>query len=495
VTFLSQPDSYGPQIERIDRITTHISHLFLVGGRVYKLKRAVKLPYVDFSTLDSRRIACEREVSLNRHTAPDLYERTLAITKNAHGKLMFGGEGEVVDWVVVMRRFEKDCLLDDLARRGPLRPEVLKALGDVIAEFHARAEPGQGYGGASAMRAIIDGNSVSFAACQGHVFEKDSIDRLQRVCYEQLERISPLLDARRRTGKVRVCHGDLHLRNICLIDGHPVLFDCIEFSDSLSNIDILYDLAFLLMDFAHRGLKGDANAVFNRYLDRSDEDGGLAALPLFLAIRAAIRAHVIASSGDVSDGIAEARSYVRLALELLQPKASRLIAIGGLSGTGKSTLAYRLAPDFGQTPGARVLRSDVVRKQLFGEHPETRLPAEGYDRTVTRRVYDRLAIDAEKLLLSGQTVIVDAVYARPDERDAIKAVAEKAAVQFTGIWLEGDTEILAHRVSGRRNDASDADISIVRRQADYDIGPIDWYRIDASSPAADVAAAVNRKIR
>ncbi len=494
VALLSRADTYGPRVESVERITTHISHLFLAGEHAYKLKRAVRRPYLDFSTLDARKTACERELELNRRAAPDLYEKILAVTRSTDGALALEGQGATVDWLVVMRRFDQDCLFDRLACRGGLTPEILRALGDSIAEFHARAEPRKGFGGASAIRKIIAGNARAFADCPGEIFQTAAIDRLQRSCNDRLNAVAGLLDRRRDDGKVRVCHGDLHLRNICLIEGRPVLFDCVEFSDELITIDVLYDLSFVLMDLLHRGLKTDANLVLNRYLDRSDETGGLAALPLFMALRAAIRAHVTASTGNSTADRAEAQDYLDLSRKLLAPASPRLVAVGGLSGTGKSTLAYRLAPSCGLAPGARVLRSDVVRKRLFGVAPETRLGPDGYEQGVTERVYRALATEAAAVLAAGQAVIVDAVFARPDERAAIRAVATNAGLPFTGLWLEGPTATLERRVAGRRGDASDADLTVVQQQAGYDAGQLDWRRIDASGPIDDVATEAERNI-
>ena len=226
-----------------------------------------------------------------------------------------------------------------------------------------------------------------------------------------------LLDRRRANGKVRRCHGDLHLRNICLFDDKPTLFDCLEFSDALASIDVLYDLAFLLMDLEHRGLAEFANVVLNRYLDLTGEDDGLAAMPLFLSLRAAIRAHVTATAMDQAaaaerkqEPAAEARSYLSLAARLLRPRPRRLVAIGGLSGSGKSTLATALAPAI----GARVLRSDVIRKRLFGVTPETRLPAHAYAAEISRLVYETLRQRAAAALASGYSVIIDAVSLKPE---------------------------------------------------------------------------------
>lgn len=295
VAFLSRGDAYGPGIDHVEHLTTHISHIFLAGEHAYKLKRAVRLPYLDFSTTARRHRFCEQELALNRRTAPELYQRVVAVTRGDGGKLELGGPGSPVDWLVVMRRFGQDCLLYDCATTSRLSPEMLRSLAAEIARFHGLAETIPGAGGADAVDAIIAGNVQAFTALPPGAFDSASVERLWERSRQQLAAVAGLLDARRDAGKVRRCHGDLHLRNICLIDDRPVLFDCIEFSEILSDIDILYDLAFLLMDFVHLGLGAEANAVFNRYLDLSGDDAGIPALPLFMSLRAAIRAHVTAT--------------------------------------------------------------------------------------------------------------------------------------------------------------------------------------------------------
>jgi aminoglycoside phosphotransferase family enzyme/predicted kinase len=494
VAFLSRPETYGTEIGTVDRLTTHISHIFLAGLCAYKLKRAVRLAYVDFSTLEARRASCDREIALNRRTAPELYLGVVAVVRTDSGVLQLGGQGVAVEWLVAMRRFDQDCLLDNRVAVARLSPETLRCLADEIAQLHRAAEKIADCGGAGAMRAIIVGNTLAFASARSGAFDLAVIDRLQQQCGAHLDAVADLLDARRRGGKVRRCHGDLHLRNICLIDGRPILFDCIEFSDALSMIDVLYDVAFLLMDLAHRRLDAEANVVFNRYLDVCDEDEGLAALPLFLALRAAIRGHVTAAAAGDDAHLAEARSYVDLALRLVEPEKPRLVAIGGLSGTGKSTLARQLGPGLARSPGARILRSDVIRKSLFGLAPEARLGPEGYTEEVTARVYARMFALSQRVLQSGRSVIADAVFARPEERRSIADCARKARVPFSGLWLEAPAEVLERRVAQRRGDASDADVTILRRQLTYDLGSIDWTRIDVSGDGDEVARSARRQI-
>jgi aminoglycoside phosphotransferase family enzyme/predicted kinase len=497
VAFLKDPSSYGPGVDRVEVVETHASLVFLAGGRVFKLKRAVKYPYLDFSTVELRRRACQAELVLNRRTAPAIYEEVRGVFREPDGRVGFVPNGEAIDWVVVMRRFDQALLFDALARSGGLTTRLMDALADHIAAFHATAEPRFDHGGAAEIARVAEVQYRSLTEVPQVGFARERVEGIREKWHERLTAVSAaLLDRRRAAGKVRRCHGDLHLRNICLLDGEPTLFDCLEFDDALASVDVLYDLAFLLMDLEHRGLSHYANRVFNRYLDRTEEDDGLAAMPLLLSIRAGIRAQAVANaaeravSSEASEELAaEARRYLELAHLLLQPQSRRLIAIAGVSGTGKSTLAAALAPELGLRPGARVLRSDVRRKLLLGVEPEARLPAAGYRAEVTREVYGGLRQKAATGLAAGYTVIIDAVALRVEERRAFAEVARAAAVPFLGLWLEGQPEVMAARIRGRVGDASDASPEVLAQQLRHDPGPIDWVRIDAGGRLEDCLAA------
>jgi len=443
------------------RIETHVSLVFLKGNRAIKLKKAIKFPYLDYSTVEKRRHFCEREVELNRRTAPELYLGAEPVEI----------DGAVEDWVVVMRRFDDAALFDKLE----ITPIIARDIADRIAAFHDAAEVTPQYGGAAAMARIVDANKRDQ---ENSGLDPAAIDALHAAGRAALDKVASLLDARRAEGRVRFGHGDLHLRNICLYDGKPTLFDGIEFDDAIACVDVLYDLAFLLMDLEHRGRRDVANRVLNRYLARRDEIAGLAAMPLFLACRAGIRAH---TNKDPS--------YLDLAARLLESPAPRLIAVGGLSGSGKSTLAEAIAPGIGRAPGAVVLRSDVIRKRLLDKDPEARLGPEGYTPEMSHRVYDSVRKQAAVALAAGASVIADAVHARPEERAAIEAVAQRAGVTFVGLWLDAAPEVLASRVRERENDASDATVEVVREQLSYDTGAIAWRRLDASP---DLAVTMDR---
>lgn len=493
IAFLSRPGTYGVS-GPVERIDTHAAIVFLAGDRAFKLKRAVRYPYLDFSTPQRRCAVCASELSLNRRTAPELYLAVRRIGRMPDGTLALDA-GETVDCVVEMRRFSDDCLLDTMARKGPLDSALVRQLADAIAEFHDTAEAVAGPGAARAL-AVIEGNRASMAALPAELVPPDERERLYTSSLALLGARAELLDRRADAGKVRHCHGDLHLANICLWRGRPTLFDCLEFDSGLATADVLYDLAFLLMDLWQRGLHAEASLLFNRYCDMHDETGGLAALPLFLSMRAAVRAHVSASAAASQQDPARreekrvaAREYLTAALAFLEPQAPRLIAIGGLSGTGKSTLATRLAPLVGGAPGARWLRTDVLRKRLAGVAPEDRLPASAYTKDASDAVYRRLIEEAGQALAAGRCVIADGVLADPSERAAIAAVARAADAPFAGLWLEAPPEVMRARVDARTADASDADASVVDRQLGYKLGALgQWHRTSTSGSPEEVLA-------
>ncbi|MEJ2410764.1 MAG: AAA family ATPase [Novosphingobium sp.] len=500
IALLSRAGTYGLS-GPVERIETHAAIVFLAGKHAFKLKRAVRYPYLDFSTADRRKAVCDAELVLNRRTAPDLYLAVQPVGRRADGSLALG-EGEPVDWVVVMRRFAPDCLLDAMARRGPFPPALIRDLADEIAAFHNTAESVPGPG-AERVRSVIEGNRASMAALPEGLLPAAACDRLRTRSLALLEARTPLLDERGESGHVRHCHGDLHLANICLWQGRPTLFDCLEFDPELATTDVLYDLAFLLMDLWQRGLHADASLLFNRYCDMREESDGLAVMPLFLSMRAAVRAHVNASAAGRQADAAEredkartARGYLDAALAFLDRRPPRLIAVGGLSGTGKSTLAGRLAPLTGEAPGARWLRSDVLRKRLAGCRPEEPLPAEAYTRERSLEVYAALMEEARRTLASGMTVIVDAVFADPAERAALADAAAQYGVPFTGLWLEAPADTLRTRVCARQNDASDADAAVVDRQLAYALGDLGgWQTVDAGGTPEEVLSAAQERIR
>ncbi len=483
--FLTDPATYG-RTDPVERIDTHISHLFLIGSSAFKLKRAVRLPYLDFSTPERRLDICERELSLNRRTAPELYLGVRRITARAGG-CEFDGAGPLLDAVVEMCRFDQEGIFDQMAKDGKLTSQHLDALAGEITTFHAAATVDEMARGAENIAAVLKINEAGFR--QGSVFNEDEISRLNSAFEVALQDHAAQLNDRAKAGQVRHCHGDLHLRNICLYQGRVRLFDCLEFNDALATVDLLYDLAFLVMDLWHRGLRAEATRVVNRYFDTYGYEDGYVLMPFFTALRAAVRAHVTATQAESAASnqaalVDEARAYFDLAENLLVPKAARLVAVGGLSGSGKSTLAEELAPHLGRPPGARVISSDRTRKAMFDVAPSVALPPEAYSADVSARVYSAMATRAQKLLAGSVTVIADAVHDRSDDRTQIRAAAQAANVGFDGLWLEADPDLLHSRLNTRDPGASDADADVLAKQLARAPTVMDWEAVSTANSLA-----------
>ncbi|KIM00189.1 hypothetical protein CCC_02977 [Paramagnetospirillum magnetotacticum MS-1] len=491
--FLADPRSHGGAA--VERIDTHISTLFLAADRVFKLKKPVCLPFLDFTSLAARQKACEAELEINRRASPELYLGLRRLTRKAGGGLELDGPGEVVDWAVEMRRFDQEGLFDRLAQRGELDRSRCNALTEAIAAFHLNAPVRSDRGGRAGLDWTIATNRLSMLA-QSAILPVDEVEDLADSSFAALERFAPRMEERRLGGLVRQCHGDLHLGNICLWQGRPTLFDAIEFSEDIACIDVIYDLAFLLMDLDHRGARQQANWVMNHYLDLTGDFAGIAPMPLYLSARAGVRAHVCATMAHGASGegrdklVVDARSYLAAARAYLSPPPPRLLAVGGLSGSGKSRMGRELAP-FLAVPGAAVVRSDSLRKHLMGVAIDQKLGPEGYVPEVTERTYERLYATCAGLLADGHSAVADAVFAKPEQRVAIERVAKAAGARFDGLWLEAPAELSKARIAERKANVSDATPQVLEHQLSYDLGAIAWTRID-SAPPKDVTLAAGR---
>lgn len=463
--------------ERPRRIDTHLSHVFLTETRVYKLKRAIKLPFVDFTTRSQRRAACEAELEINRRQARDLYLKVADVTRTDDGAIALDGAGEAVDSVVVMRRFRDEDLFDTMAREGRLTADLVEETARVIAAFHGALEPCAMPLTVAALIDELEETERAGAAAHGLEPRGARVFAGLRAAFARQEE---LLRARAAVGKVRHGHGDLHLRNICLFEGRPTLFDAIEFDPEIATGDVLYDFAFLLMDLVHRDLKPLANRALNCYFDAAREDeAALALLPFLMALRAAVRMAVLTQGGDQD----EAASYRALALSLLEPRTLTMVAIGGLSGTGKSRAARDLAPLLPGACGARILRSDVVRKEEAGD-PD-------YSPAARTAVYRALFVRAQAAG-TGASVIVDATF--QDEVRRREMVAAAGAGPFVAAWLGAPQAVRTERIGGRHADVSDADAAVAAAQHEPDRLEAPWQMIDAAGTPQETLAQLCRLV-
>jgi aminoglycoside phosphotransferase family enzyme/predicted kinase len=442
--------------------------------------------------MDKRKAACQAELSINRKFAPRLYRRLVPITREADDALALDGTGETVEWAVEMVRFDEDGTLDRVAKRRELEGRLLAKLAVAVAAMHERAEPVEPGPWIAALEQFIDNNTSIFRQ-HPELFSETAIADLEQQSCASLKRLRPFLIERGKLGLIRRGHGDLHLGNIAVVDGEPIAFDALEFDPLIASGDLLYDLAFLLIDLLEFDQAAAANQILNGYYAAARRDAdcdGIAALPFFMSLRAAIRAMTTASRLDVSkDAIARsARRYFDLAIKLLAPMKPSLLGIGGLSGTGKTVLARSLAPSLLPPPGALVFRSDIERKALYGIDERERLPSIAYSAEVTQRVYRIIVEKAVRVARAGHSAIVDAVFAEAEERAAFGTAAARVGVNFQGLFLVADLPTRLQRVGGRAGDASDADVEVARKQEEYLTGSMTWSRIDAAGSSAQTLA-------
>jgi aminoglycoside phosphotransferase family enzyme/predicted kinase len=453
-------------------VETHISRVFVGAEEAWKLRRPIRLAFLDFTSLEARRLATWRDFTLNQPMAPEIYRGVLPITRGADGALRLGGDGPALDWVVHMARVPEADFLDVIAAQDKLCAPLLDRLADRVVAMHQRLPPVM-IEHRSALSHVLEGNLLS--AEQAGIAPA-ALAPLARLLRERLAALAAWLEQRAAGGFVRRAHGDLHLGNICLWRGEPVPFDALEFDEAMATIDIGYDLAFLLMDLLCRANRAAANRVFNRYLARSNDLGLLPGLGFFIAMRALVRAHVTARMG------AEPSPYLECAHHALKPSPPLLLALGGLPGAGKSTLARRIAPVLGAGPGAVILRADEARKRHFGVTPETRLPPAAYAKPVSRLVIDGLFEAAGIVLAAGRSVILDTSFIDPADRLAAAGIAKLHAA-----WLDPPLSVLEARVAAREGDASDADLSILHAAAGNTAAlnaPPHWPRLNSADPAA-----------
>jgi len=493
-------------------IQTHISSVLLTGPYAYKLKKPVAFGFVDFSTLAARERCCAEELRLNRRTAPHLYLDVVRITgSEAAPKL--GGRGRAIDFAVRMRRFATSDLADRRARAGKLGAAQIDRLADAVASFHQAAAPAPaGYG---TPEQVLRWARENFTLALLRVDDERRRIRLQRLAQwteDEFRRRHCWFAARAAGGFIRECHGDLHLANIVLLDGTPVPFDGIEFNPALRFIDVASDIAFTFMDLIEHGLTPLAWRFLNRYLEATGDYALAGGLRFYAVYRALVRAKVaLIRSHQPDTSKAQRRSAaaafardLALAERLAQPPAPLLLAVGGLSGSGKTTVAGLLAEQL----GAVRVRSDVERKRLAGLPAQARV-ATGigtglYGAAMTERTHARLHEVAEAAADGGFAAIVDAALLRAAEREDLRSLAERLGLRFELLWCVAPWPTLRARISRRRalaRDASDASLAVLdeqRRSAELPAVTEHALRLDTGVPRrllAQEAAALAAWLR
>jgi len=447
-------------------IETHISWVILAGQFAYKIKKPLDLGFLDFSTLEKRQHCCEEEIRLNRRLAPDVYLEALPITgSESHPTL--GGEGPVLEWAVKMRAFPQKATLD---LEESIADFQVDAIADRIADFHqtvALAPSSTPYGTPEQVHAPIQANFQQLHGLQPPETIKPLLSALEAQAEAEFARLQTHFASRKAAGFIRECHGDLHLGNIAWVKDAPLIFDGIEFNPDLRFIDVMSDMAFLVMDLHHRGEHGLAWRVLNRYLERTGDYSGLAALPYYMSYRAMVRAKVAAIRAKQSGGdFRECEVYLQLAATLAKADFPALILMHGVSGSGKTVLSQHLLEDL----GAIRLRSDVERKRLFGLGPlddSRSIPGGIYKLAAGENTLNLLLSQTRALLLHGFRVVVDATFLARRWREPFQAMAAELRIAWAMVSPQVSRETLLSRVSQRQatgGDASEADTSVLESQ-------------------------------
>jgi aminoglycoside phosphotransferase family enzyme/predicted kinase len=477
VAALHAPGRYPHPVERVELLETHISWVLLTGRYAYKLKKPLALGFLDFSTLDARRRACEDELRLNRRTAPELYLEVVPVT-GTEADPTIGGEGPAIDYAVKMHEFPQGALLDRIAARGELSLAQMDELATTIAEFHARVDRAGPQSEFGTEYAVIDPARQNFAQMLPLVTDPESEAALRRLASwteSEFARCRDAFAARRRDGFVRECHGDLHLRNLVLLEGRIVPFDCLEFNAALRWIDVAAEVAFVVMDLIDHRLAGHAWRFLDAYLAATGDYGGLAVLRFYLVYRAMVRAKIACMRAQqLPEGAAqrtqaagECREYLRLAGAFAALDRRAFIITRGLSGSGKTVFSGLLTEEI----GAIRLRSDVERKRLHGlaarEGSGAGLGAGIYAPEATQRTYARLLELARVVLEAGFPAVVDATFLARADRDVFRALARTLGVPFAIAVCEAPEPVLRKRIAARDRaggDPSEATLDVLARQ-------------------------------
>ena len=474
---LQNPALFDHPVDNFRVIETHISQVILTGEYAYKIKKPVDFGFLDFSTLERRKHFCEEELRLNQRLAPQLYLEVLPITGSPEQPVL-GGSGEPFEYAIKMRQFEQAELFDKRQERGELAPELLTDLARQAAQFHDSLPPiadDKPLGTPEAVFAAMQENFDQIRPLLDDTSLLRQLDNLEEWTRTTFERQRDLIADRRANGMVRECHGDLHLANITVFDGRVTVFDCIEFSEPFRYIDVINDLAFLLMDLESRNEPGLANLVLNTYLEYRGDFEGLALLPLYKAYRAMVRAKIAlftmgnpGLSDEEKAGLMQSyRTYAQLADDSEAIPNRYLLATTGLSASGKTCVSAAMA----QQLNLIRLRSDVERKRLYGLAPlansKSGLGTDLYSAEATRKTYQALADRAGQLLASGQSVIIDAACLKHEERTLFAEVAESQGVPFLLLHCEAPENLRRQWIRERKGDASEATEELLDAQQSW----------------------------
>ena len=482
-----EPDVYDHPVSHLELIETHISWVILTGDFAYKIKKPVNFGFLDFSTLEKRHICCDQELRLNRRLAPDIYLDVVSIV-GTREQPVISGHGKAFEYAVKMVQFPQSAQLDHRLAAGILRIEQMDAIADMIAAFHLTipvADESVDYGNKELIYRPIEENFRQINESLDTEAYTDTLKGLQQWNRSEFVKLGPVFAQRKHAGFVRECHGDMHLRNLVWLEGKPTAFDCIEFNPELRWIDVISEVAFLVMDLQDRQQYRFANRILNSYLEVTGDYTALKVLPFYLCYRAMVRAKVDAlrlqqeniAVEEQQQSLTEFKSYLELATSYTQQATPRLIIMRGVSASGKSTVSQqvldRLVADTQvlntvNTTGVIRLRSDIERKRLFDipvtESASGVIEAGIYSAQASQQTYAKLLLLATEIISAGYSVIVDAAFLKYEQREPFHALARSLGIAYLILEATAPAEVLRQRIVARKHDVSDADLAVLEHQ-------------------------------
>lgn len=474
ISSMLRPEIYPHPVTSCELIETHISWVILAGDFAYKIKKPLDLGFLDFSTLDKRHFYCNEELRLNRRLAPSLYLDVVAIGGDAQMPILDAEDG-IIEYAVKMRRFAQQEQLDRMLEQGKLKPEHIDAFARMAADFHASiavaAEDAE-YGEPQQVYQPVEENFQQIRQHLPRMQQESQLAALEAWSRQQFSRLEAQFMVRKRNGYIRECHGDMHLRNLAWIEGQAAAFDCIEFNPYLRWIDVISEVAFLVMDLQERGQPRLAQRFLNNYLEISGDYHGLTLLPFYLVYRALVRAKVAAilatqrgiDDKEQSRAMSEFAAYLTLAERYTGAQSPSLLVARGMSASGKTTLTGPLLEQL----GAIRLRSDIERKRLYGLRADDdgrAAPNEGiYTPEASERTYAYLAEVAGNVLDAGYPVIIDAVCLRRSQRERFYRLAQARNIPYLLLEFQAPKGELERRIASRKSGASDADLTVLQHQ-------------------------------
>ncbi len=478
ISSMLNPAVYDHKVESVTLIETHISWVLLTGKFAYKIKKPVNFGFLDFSSLKNRKIFCEQELQLNQRLAASIYLEVVSITGTAD-KPHISQKGEAFEYAVKMQEFPQSCQLDQMLAAGELNLEHMDAFALKVAEFHQAipvANKAMDYGSLDSIEQPVADNFLQIHNKLTDNSFHAALNKLKLWSDTEFSKLTSIFTQRKLDGFVRECHGDMHLRNLVWLDNKPVVFDCIEFNPAFRWIDVISDIAFLVMDLQDRKQLQFANRFLNTYLEVTGNYNGLSVLKFYLCYRAMVRAKVntlrlsqALENKDITteetDALfSEIKTYLELATEYIHATSPQLIIMRGFSASGKSSVSQKLL----DTLGAIRIRSDVERKRLFSistaDKSASEIDAGIYSSRASQQTYEKLLELSEVIIKAGYSVIVDAAFLKYTQRETFSALANRLSVPFKILNVTATAEVLRQRIVARKQGVSDADLTVLEHQ-------------------------------